>query len=139
MGILEHDAHGSPQVRLFDLVDVDAVIADLAVGNVVEAIDEVGDGGLAGAGGAYEGDLLAGLCPEADVVEHQLILVIAEVHTIQGDAALQLGVGSGAVVLGLLPGPDIGALGRLLHLAVGLLPGVHQFHIALVCLRLLVH
>ena len=32
-----------PQIGLGDLVDVDAVVADLAVGNVVKAVDEVRD------------------------------------------------------------------------------------------------
>ena len=59
--ILQHDAERVAQVRLFDVVDVDAVIADLAVGDVVKAVDEVGDGGLARAGRADEGQLLPGL------------------------------------------------------------------------------
>ena len=59
--ILQHDAERVAQVGLFDVVDVDAVIADLAVGDVVEAVDEVRDGGLARAGRADKGQLLPGL------------------------------------------------------------------------------
>ena len=65
VGILQHDAQAAAQVGLFDLVDVDAVVADLAVGNIIEAVDQVGDGGLARAGGAHKGDLLARLGVEA--------------------------------------------------------------------------
>ena len=58
--ILQNHAQGAAQVGLGDLVDVDIVIADLAVGDVIEPVDQVGDGGLAGTGSADEGDLLAG-------------------------------------------------------------------------------
>ena len=40
MGVLQHDAQRTAQIGLFDLVDVDAVVADLAVLNVVEPVDE---------------------------------------------------------------------------------------------------
>ena len=39
MGILQYDTQRLPQIRFFDLVDIDAVIADLAVRNVVKAVD----------------------------------------------------------------------------------------------------
>ena len=102
--ILQHDAQRAAQVGLADHADADAVIADLAVGNVIESVDEVGNGSLACAGGAYEGDLLAGLCPQADVMEHQLVFTVAEVHILKDHAALQTGIGSSAVALRLLPG-----------------------------------
>ena len=37
--ILQNHAQRAAQVALVDLVDIDAVIADLAVGDVVEAVD----------------------------------------------------------------------------------------------------
>ena len=73
LSILQHDAQAAAQVGLLDLVDVDAVIANLAVGNIVEPVDQVGDRGLAGTGGAYKGDLLAGFGIEADVVQDDLV------------------------------------------------------------------
>ena len=42
------------QVIFFDLVDIDAVIADLAVLDIVETVDQVGDGRLSGAGAARQ-------------------------------------------------------------------------------------
>ncbi|CAN4039547.1 RNA polymerase sigma factor sigX, partial [Dysosmobacter welbionis] len=83
VGVLQHDAQAAPQVRLADVVDGDAVVTDLAVGNVVEPVDQVGDGGLAGAGGTHEGQLLARLGKEADVVEDGLALLIGEVHMVE--------------------------------------------------------
>ena len=44
MGVLQHDSERVAQVIFFDLVDIDAVIADLAVLNIVETVDQVGNG-----------------------------------------------------------------------------------------------
>src|SRR5699024_10378016 len=73
VGVLEHHAQAAAEVGLFNLVDVDAVVPDFAVGNVVEPVNQVGDGGLARAGRTHKGNLLAGLSVQADVVQHQLV------------------------------------------------------------------
>ena len=46
--VLQHDAQRPAQVRLLDAGHGDAVVQDLAVLDVVEPVDEVGHGGLAG-------------------------------------------------------------------------------------------
>lgn len=69
VSILQHDAQRTAQIGLFDLVDIDAVVADLAVLNVVEPVDEVGDGGLTGTGRADKGDLLARTAIQVDIVQ----------------------------------------------------------------------
>ena len=122
-----------------DLVDVDAVVADLTVGDVVEAVDQVRDRRLAGARGAHEGDLLAGLCPQGDVVQDLLLSVVGEVDILHDQFATQARVGDGAVSLvRVAPGPDSRAfLGRL-ESAVGQLARTHEGHVALVLLGLLV-
>ena len=76
--VLQDDAERAAQVGLFDLADVDAVVENLAVGNVVKAVDEVRDGRLARAGRADKGDLLAGLCVDGDVVQDLFIRLRAE-------------------------------------------------------------
>ena len=48
MGVLQHDPKRVAQVIFFDLVDIDAVVADLAVLDIVETVDQVGDGRLSG-------------------------------------------------------------------------------------------
>ena len=60
MGILEHKSQGAAEVCLLYLVDIDIVVAYLAVLDIVEAVDKVCDGGLSGTGGTYECDLLTG-------------------------------------------------------------------------------
>ena len=69
VGILQNDAQRAAQVVLFDLADVDAIIPDLAVCDIVEAVDQVGDGRFAGTGGADKGDLLARAAIEVDPVQ----------------------------------------------------------------------
>ena len=49
---IQHDAEAAAQIFLFDLIDVDAVVPDLAVCDVIEPVDEVGDGHLACADGS---------------------------------------------------------------------------------------
>ena len=128
--LLQHKAQGAAQIGLFDLVDVDAVIADLAVGNVVEAVNEVRDRGLARAGRANEGHLLPGLRVDGHVVQHVLALFIGKVHVHKAHVALEGGVGQRAVPVRVPPGPFAGALLRLREAAVLVLRDVYQRHIA---------
>lgn len=78
--ILQHDAQGFPQGRLPDLFQRDAVVRDGPRGNIIEPVQQVRDGGLAGAGGPHQGDLLAGQGVDVDVVEDGLAGFISEIH-----------------------------------------------------------
>ncbi len=72
-------------------------------------------------------------------MQHQLLLVIAEVHVQKLHLTGELLIGHGAVLLmGVLPGPHTGTFGGLGEDAVYLL-GVHKGHVALVLLGRLVH
>ncbi len=75
------------QARLLDVANVDAVVGDGAAVDLVEAVDEVGDGGLARARGAHEGDLLARLGVERKVGEHLLLGLVAKGHVVKADVA----------------------------------------------------
>ena len=122
-----------------NIVDRDAIIVDLAVRDVVEAVDQVGNGGLARAGGAHESQLLAGLGEKADVVEDGFALLIGEVHIIKAHVARQLGIGEAPVLLGNLPGPQIGALTGFLEGAVLVIGHVDQGDGAVILLGGLIH
>ena len=87
VGLLEYHAQRAAQIRLADLVYVDAVVADLAIGNVVEPVDKVRNGGLTGTGSAYKGDFLTGMGIEGHIVEDGLLRHIAEIHMLHGDVA----------------------------------------------------
>ena len=45
--ILQNHSHRTTQIVLFDLGDIDIVVSDLSVVYVVEAVDEICDGGFA--------------------------------------------------------------------------------------------
>ena len=139
MGILQNDAQRAAQVVLFDLANIDAIIPDLAVCDIVEAVDQVGDGRFAGTSGADKGDLLARAAIEVDPVQNSLFRHIAKINIGKGDVARQLVVGGGAVVVGMLPGPDAGALGGLHQLVILAILDVDQGDITLVGLAGLVH
>jgi len=79
--------------------EVDPVDQDLAAGGGMEAADERDDGGLAGAGGAYESGDGSGFGVEADAVENGLVGLVAESDVFEGDVALDRGQNDGAVGL----------------------------------------
>ena len=72
-------------------------------------------------------------------MQHRFFRHIAKVHVRKGDVTRQLVVGGSAVVVGVLPRPDAGALVRLHQLVVAVVLGIHQCHVALVGFAGLVH
>ena len=80
--ILEDDAHLAMQIVERVFAQVDAVEKDLTFGGIVEARDELDDGGFALTVFADECDALAGLDGEVEVFE---------------DAAVGAGIGEGNV------------------------------------------
>lgn len=136
--ILQHHAQRPAQIRLFDLVDVDAIVSDLPVRNVIKPVEQVGDGCLAGAGRADKGDLLPRLSIQRDVVQHGLVGLVGKVHPVEYDAALEAGIGGCAVVVRMFPRPHAGAPVRLAQFAVRI-RNVDEGHIAVVRLRRFVH
>ncbi len=101
--VLRHQADRAAQRGEGEVAHVGAADPHRAAGHVVEARQQQGDGGLAGAGGADDGHGLAGPHPQAEVVEHRVLAVVAEGHVVE----LDVGVG----VLGQFAG--VGRLGDL--------------------------
>ena len=133
VGILKNDAEGVPEICLFDLIDVDAVVADLAVVHIVEPVDQVGDGRLARAGGTDEGHFLSRLRVEGQVVEYHVIRHIAEGHVVELHVSGQFGVSYGAVrLMWMFPCPQTGTLRTFDDVAVGILLRVDQCHVSFV-------
>ncbi len=88
--VLEHDSQLPSQVVLLDLPDVAAVYLDAAVVDVVEPREQVHDGRLPRPCGAHEGDGLARLGLQADVLEHRDAWVVLEVHVLELDVSLEV-------------------------------------------------
>ena len=137
--LLKHDAQRAAQVGLFDLIDVDAVIANLAVRDVVEAVDEVRDGGLARAGGADEGHLLPGFRVEGHVRQYGLARLVFKVHVLKPHVARQRGQAEGAVRIRALPRPGSGTRFAFQEGSVGRGLRIDQRHRPLIGLRRFVH
>ena len=72
------------------VADIDAVDRDAAAVELVEARQEGGDRRLAGAGGADEGDGLAGADVEVDVRQDRLVGAVAEGDVLVADVAAQV-------------------------------------------------
>ena len=88
VGVLEHHGDVLAQGIAPDAAYVHAVDGDAAGFDVVEAVQQVRDGGLARAGGADEGDLLARARVERDVLQNGLFRHVAEAHIIQHHVTL---------------------------------------------------
>ena len=72
-------------------------------------------------------------------MQDSLLRHIAEIHTVHGNLAFQLCIGQCAVVMRVFPSPYSGVFGALREIAAAIFPRIHQRHIALIGLRLLIH
>ena len=93
-GLLEDDADLGAEGVEGGAADVAAIDADETGGGVVKAGQEADDGGLAGAGGAEQGDDLTGLDGEVDIGE-DFMLTVAEGNVLELDLAEGDGDGGG--------------------------------------------
>ena len=59
VGILQYDTKWMTQIIFFDLIDIDTIVADLAVCNIVETVDQIGDRRLTCSGRSDECNLLS--------------------------------------------------------------------------------
>ena len=132
MGILEHHAHRAAQVGLLYLLDIDAVIGYLALGDIVKSVDKVGDRGLARARRADKGNLLPRHRIERDVLQNGLLAVVAEADVVEAHVAPPLGIGYRAVAVRMLPRPDSRPLAALGQAAVGCFFSVDEGNVAVV-------
>ena len=151
--VLQHNAKRPAQAGLGDMLDVDAVVRDLAVINLVETVDEVGDGRLTGACGAHKRNLLPRLGKQVEIREYAGARHVGKVHGVEAhvtgkrdQAARELGTVGSHCTARLINSSHIMQVPVRAHaLALGNLPrprGVarlHQLHAALVHLGLKIH
>jgi hypothetical protein len=86
-GVLRDDADCVPQAGLGVIADISAVDHYAPGGDVVEAEEQAGDGGFAGAGGSNDGDFMAGGDVEGDAFEDFALRRVAEPDVLEGDGA----------------------------------------------------
>src|SRR5699024_7234416 len=80
MGILKYDSQRMTEICLFDLVDVDSVVADLTVLRIIATGDRVCTPSLTCTGRAYPRNLLTRLCVKGQIMEYHMIVGISERH-----------------------------------------------------------
>ena len=68
--VLLHHADVAAQRFQREIADIAPVDADRTAGYIIKAGNQAAQRGLAAAGGAYDGDAFAGLCAQADIVQH---------------------------------------------------------------------
>ena len=113
MRVLQHDAQRSAQVCLLDQLDVDAVISDRSFLDIIEAVDQIGDRRLAGAGRADERDLLTRIRIQLDVMQHDLVGHIAEGDVVEQHFSAQRHIFDLTVFPRMTPCPFAGVFRRL--------------------------
>src|SRR6185437_2094052 len=85
--ILQHDAEALAELAQVPLAQVQAVEKDAALLDVIEAQEEAGDGGLAGARMPDNRQARAGLGDEADVAQDPILALVGEPDVVELDAA----------------------------------------------------
>ena len=136
MGILQHHAERAAQIILFDLPDIDAVVADFTIRHLVETIDQVGNGRFSGARRADKGNLLPGLCVKGYVLQYGFSPIITKGHIKKTNIAGERFIGDSAILVRMLPGPKSGMLCTLHIRSIFLSLRINERHIPLILLRL---
>ena len=78
--VLKHYSEASAQVRLFNPIDIDAVIAYFAVCNIVKAIYEIGNSCFARTCCADKGNFLPWFCKERYVVKYRFAFFVFKIN-----------------------------------------------------------
>ena len=140
VGFLQNNPQRTAQVRFFNLVDIDSVIADFSVRNIVETVDKVGNGRFACARCTNEGNLLSGARIQRNIRQDLLFGDVAKVHLLHHDIPFQLSIRRGVVRLVVMfPSPKPRTLLRFRQSAVLIPLRIYQLNVAVVHLGLFVH
>ena len=70
VGILDYHGKGTPQVILFDVPDINAVVGNCPAVNLIKPVDQIDNGGFSRTGRSHKGDLLPRLGVQADIPQH---------------------------------------------------------------------
>ena len=89
VGVLKHHAQGSPQIVFPDVFHVNPVVDHPPLLHVVEAVDQIGNGGLSCAGGPHEGNFLTRFGKEAYILQNGVAGVIAKGDILEANVPTQ--------------------------------------------------
>ena len=91
MGVLQYHGDVRAENVTLDVLDVHTVNGDGSFLNVVETVEQIGNGGLTGTGRADKGDFLTGMGVQGDVLQNDLVGIVAEGNVGEYHVALHLG------------------------------------------------
>ena len=139
MSILQDNSQRTAEIILFNLCDVNSVVADLSFLNIIKTIDQVGDRSLSGSCGTYKSKLLSRLCIQADIFQDYFIFIVAKGHILKNNISGQLCIGNRTVCrMRMFPCPHSCALLTFCNISVFVLSGIYKSHITFIFFRLLV-
>ncbi len=133
VGILKYDPQRAAKIRLLNLVDIDAVIPDFPVLDIIKPVNQVGDCRLACTSGSHKRHFLPRIGIHFDIVQHDLVIFVSKVHTVQHHIPFQFLISDRSFrLMGMFPGPDAGPFPGLLQCAVRLLRHIDQCDITVI-------
>ena len=125
---------------LFDFIDVDVVDADFAVGDVIEAGQEVGNRGFPCSSRPNKRHLLARFGIKGDVMENRLFGDVAKVHIVHIDLAFHPRISRfRSIRMGVLPRPFSRIRIAFFWISIRIFASTHQGDIAFVDFARFVH
>ena len=140
MGILKYDSQRTSQVIFPDLGDVDSVVTDLTFLNIIETVDQVGDGCLSCTGRTYESKFLTRFCKKTDVFQDHFIRVISEGNVFETNVTCQFSVSNGTVCgMRMFPCPHAGSLFAFGDISVCIFSRIDKFYITFIFFRFLIN
>ena len=110
VGILQYYAETVAQIVFFNIIYIYSVVTYFTISHIIETVDKVGNGCLAGACGADKSQLLSRLCIQRNIVEHGLFRGITKVDIIKTHITAQTRIRGRPLVVTLLPCPYMSTL-----------------------------
>ena len=118
VNVLKNNAKRATQRALLNLVDVDAVVANLTVFNVIEAVEQVSNGCFTCTCCTNKGNLLTRFCINRNIMQYGVAWLVAKVNIKETNVTLDWSVGNGVIAMWILPSPVTGAVLSLLYLSI---------------------
>ena len=116
--VLQNNTESTTKSALSNFVNVDAVVANLAIFNVIEAVEQVSNGCFTSTCCANKGNLLTRFCIKRNIMQYGMTRLVAKVNIKEANVSLNRGVSNRTVTVWILPSPVTGAVLSFLNFTV---------------------